>query len=237
MNSVDQYYDRYWSDGVSGWRPAAGLSPLMANLLAGEVQAKDVLDYGGGDGQRYGRLVRSAAQSYTVADISSKVLDLRAKEAGTKVMHIEELEGCGIQFDVVLLLEVLEHLLDPVSALRVVRRVLRPGGSAIVSVPNAFSVWNRVRMVAGRMPASGVGAPGVVGHTYDAPHVKFFDLASLRHLIELVGLRCDQVHTEGLDVMPRLPALIHPRAKMWNVTQRVAPFVAGFIVVCRLPRE
>ncbi|MEN8194841.1 MAG: class I SAM-dependent methyltransferase, partial [Bacteroidota bacterium] len=38
-------------------------------------------------------------------------------------------------FDLILLSEVLEHLNDPLKALREIQRVLKPGGSFIVSVP------------------------------------------------------------------------------------------------------
>jgi SAM-dependent methyltransferase len=48
----------------------------------------------------------------------------------------EALPFRGGAFDWVFLTEVLEHLVDPAQALHEVRRVLRPGGSLLVSVPN-----------------------------------------------------------------------------------------------------
>lgn len=41
-------------------------------------------------------------------------------------------------FDVVHLSHVLEHLRDPIGALRAVHRLLKPGGAVIVEVPNEF---------------------------------------------------------------------------------------------------
>lgn len=55
-------------------------------------------------------------------------------------------------FDVVVTGELLEHLRDPRALLRDVRRVLRPGGTLVGSVPNGFRLKNRLRFFAGREP-------------------------------------------------------------------------------------
>jgi SAM-dependent methyltransferase len=57
-------------------------------------------------------------------------------------------------FDVVVAGELLEHLRDPTRFASEVRRVLRPGGTFVASVPNAFRLKNRLRFLAGRKPES-----------------------------------------------------------------------------------
>ena len=56
-------------------------------------------------------------------------------------------------FDVVVAGEVLEHLADPRAFVEEALRVLRPGGTFVGSVPNAFRLKNRLRFLAGRSPS------------------------------------------------------------------------------------
>jgi SAM-dependent methyltransferase len=55
-------------------------------------------------------------------------------------------------FDVVVAGELLEHLRDPARLAAEARRVLRPGGTFVASVPNAFRLKNRLRFLLGRKP-------------------------------------------------------------------------------------
>ena len=66
----------------------------------------------------------------------------------------EPLPFDGESFDVVVAGELLEHLRDPPRFASEVRRVLRPGGTFVASVPNAFRLKNRLRFLIGRKPES-----------------------------------------------------------------------------------
>lgn len=68
------------------------------------------------------------------------------------------------EFDLVIFAEIIEHLLnDPCKVLREIRRILRPGGTLILTTPNVARLENVARMVAGENiydPYSGYGPYG-----------------------------------------------------------------------------
>ena len=70
-------------------------------------------------------------------------------------------------FDVVLLIDVLEHLVDPVAALRRMTALLKPGGLVVASLPNVAHVWVIANLLAKRWPQKDRGI-------FDRTHVRFF---------------------------------------------------------------
>ncbi|MGD0630534.1 MAG: class I SAM-dependent methyltransferase [Terracidiphilus sp.] len=89
----------------------------------------------------------------------------------------------GREFDVVLLSHVLEHCIDPAAALRNVRRLLAPDGTAIIEVPNNAAL--------------GFEMYGPGWFFADIPrHLQFFTEHSLRKALGQAGLRVTRViHT------------------------------------------
>ena len=84
-------------------------------------------------------------EDYTGVDASADAVRI-AREAGRNV-QMANLDGPlpypDEAFDAVVLKDVLEHLDDPVSAVREARRVLRVGGKVFASAPDAQSwVWD-----------------------------------------------------------------------------------------------
>jgi 2-polyprenyl-3-methyl-5-hydroxy-6-metoxy-1,4-benzoquinol methylase len=70
----------------------------------------------------------------------------------------------GRRFDVVVAGEILEHLYFPKHILAKIASVLEPGGMLIGSVPNAFSLKNRVRYALGRKEDTPLADPTHINH-------------------------------------------------------------------------
>jgi SAM-dependent methyltransferase len=83
-------------------------------------------------------------------------------------------------FDAVVAGELLEHLRDPRRIVADVRRVLRPGGTFVASVPNAYRLKNRVRFALGRKPED------------DPTHLQMFAPSDIRTLLN--GFEEPQLH-------------------------------------------
>ena len=91
-------------------------------------------------------------------------------------------------FDRVYCSEVLEHVLEPEAVVREMRRVLRPSGFAVVSVPNEALI-NRVKALVFRLPGGrrlvGGGAGGYTPSEKmdDEWHLHEFDRARLEQAV------------------------------------------------------
>jgi SAM-dependent methyltransferase len=98
-------------------------------------------------------------------------------------------------FDAVVAGEVLEHLREPARLVAEARRVLRPGGILVGSVPNSFRLKNRLRFLLGRKPEE------------DPTLLQLFSPGDVRAL--LAGLdepRLDFVASRLIRLRPRLTA-------------------------------
>jgi len=94
-------------------------------------------------------------------------------------------------FDAVTALAVLEHVFDPISGIREIARLVRPGGQAIVCLPNVASLSNRVRVLLGFLPVTSLD-PG-----WDGGHLHYFTIAETRKLLERSGFRVTHVGISG----------------------------------------
>lgn len=96
------------------------------------------------------------------------------------------------RFDVVLCNHVIEHVPQPAAAATEIARVLRPGGLAIVGVPNEGCAFGRLRNY--------VLQPSIARAT---DHLNFFTRDTLSHLLNDAGLAVDDVQRKGF-LLPHL---------------------------------
>src|SRR5689334_9695378 len=101
-----------------------------------------ILDAGCGSGSVLGHL--RAFGEVTGADVSPlAVAAARARRTGEVVQaSIERLPFPDGSFDLVTCLDVLEHTPDDVAVLRELRRITRPGGHVLLTVPAYQALWS-----------------------------------------------------------------------------------------------
>lgn len=137
-----------------------------------------VLDIGPGSGAIGHELRERGFRSLTAVEI-----DPRAREhAKTIYDRVEEsldpLEG--EKYSLILLLDVLEHLTEPAPFLEKVVRLLEPGGTLLVSVPNVAHWSIRLSLLFGSFNYTERGL-------LDKTHYHFFTRSSLHSLIQKQG--------------------------------------------------
>ena len=119
-----------------------GRRRMLAALLADISPGRRVLDAGCGSGRTLDVLARYGAphgvELNPVGLAAARSRGHHVEEAPVETMPFDD----G-SFDLVTCLDVIEHTDDDVAALRELRRVTRPGGRLVVSVPAHPRVWSR----------------------------------------------------------------------------------------------
>lgn len=137
--STQEGYDR-WSTIYDGeGNPLLPLEEPQLVRALGEVAGLSLLDVGCGTGRHALRCAAAGAQ-VTALDFSSGMLEKAKGKPGADAVRFvvhdltQSLPFAAAQFDRALCCLVLDHIPQPVTLLREIQRVLRPGGFLIVSV-------------------------------------------------------------------------------------------------------
>ncbi len=140
-------------------------------FVAAIGHGKRVLDLG----CRSGQLTKNFVEGNSVVglDVDAAALEKAAALGIEPVQaNVEEpLPFDDASFDAVVAGELFEHLQFPDALVSEIRRVLRPGGLLIGSVPNAFRIQSRLRFLRGRPPED------------DSTHLRMFSPDAIRALL------------------------------------------------------
>ena len=162
-------------------------------FVAAIGRGKRVLDLG----CRSGALTRHFLDGNTVVGLDVDAAAL-AKAAALGVEPVqanveEPLPFEGSSFDAVVAGELFEHLQFPDALTAEIRRVLRPRGVLVGSVPNAFRVQSRLRFLRGKPPED------------DPTHLRMFSPDAIRALLrDFDDVRIDFVGGRYARLSPRL---------------------------------
>lgn len=163
-----------------------------------------LLDVGSGDGV-IARKIQDSTGFRVVAVDSVRKNVSAARKKGITAKQADLNKGLPFNensFDCVLAGEILEHLFDPESLLAEFKRVLKPGGKVIVSVPNIAAWYNRFLLFNGRLPLwVDSGSMKNYGTRFNQAcgHVKAFTLKALKELIKEKGFEIEAVKGTGLN--------------------------------------
>lgn len=95
------------------------------------------------------------------------------------------------RFDAIVAADVIEHLKDPLGALRRLSRFLKKDGRFVISIPNVAHGSVRLALLSGRFEYRGWGL-------LDSTHLRFFTRESFERLIEEAGLRIVELRRHDL---------------------------------------
>ncbi|MFK5913742.1 MAG: class I SAM-dependent methyltransferase [Woeseiaceae bacterium] len=161
-----------------------------------------------------------------------------ANQQGVRVLQVD-LEGDPIPLeaessDVVLCMDILEHLNHPEFSIKESWRILRENGLLVVNVPNHFTLSGRLRILLG----SGVDSQGYFpdSNDWENPHVRFFRHGSISALLEKNGFEIVEDCSSQAPAFPGLNWLSSIRKT--NIPSYIAHrfpdlFAAGFFLIAK----
>lgn len=174
---VEDYRPNVAREGIGAWLDGARAAAFR--WVPGNVR---VLDIGCGFGESLGY---HAARGCEVWGVESDENALRVAERygfNIRIGVFNPEDFPAGHFDVVTMDQVIEHMRDPVATMAGIRTVLKPGGVAILSTPNAGGWGARV-----------FGCRWINWH---APyHLHFFSRRSMRIAAERAGLESRPLST------------------------------------------
>ena len=161
--------------------------------LCEKARGKDVLHVGCADypltlermssSQFLHRRLTSSSRSCLGVDLSAEAIDAM-KSAGMD--NVVCADACALserfeaEFDVIVAGEVIEHIPNPGIFMEQAAQCLRPGGSLVVTVPNAFNILRLWGLLRGR-------------EIVHRDHCYYFSSKTLARLGELSGFRTQEV--------------------------------------------
>ena len=193
---MTSYYEPYWQKS-DGWTPDQGINHPVERSLFDQMlmPGMRLIDYGCGNGERYGRDMLARQIEYRGFDISETAL-ANASRLGLKVAPISSDGSLPVEeasADCAMCFEVLEHLMEPDNALAAIFRALKPGSPAVFSVPNAAHYTQRIEFLLTGFWNPG-GSPLTARITpWRDPHIRFFNPSILRRMLETGGFKVEKI--------------------------------------------
>jgi len=168
---------------ISSWALEDRLKPSLALV---PESSKRMLDAGCGEGYFLSKLAGNGRELHGI-DISEKNVEVARSlvpDASTAVGDITRIPYPDGYFDCVSALEILDHLAEPEKALSEMRRVLRNGGSLVMSVPDCrllrwrviWALWTKT-----------------MGTRWHGAHVLSFTEDSLRGILHKEGFELEEM--------------------------------------------
>lgn len=179
IDEMDALEDRHWWFLGKKLLVGALLSPL-------DLRGRRVLDVGCGTG---GVLASLGAEVASVGVDRSRAALAHCRRRG--IRHLACADGDRLpfaaeSFDVITMLDVLEHFADEAALLASVRALLRPGGTLLVSVPAFQFLWS--------------------GHDEVLQHVRRYTAGRLQRVLAAADFLVDRVTYTNVVAFP--PAVV-----------------------------
>lgn len=156
---------------------------------------------------------KEASEKAQKRGLSTVVGDIEAE----KILSKLKTKG---KFQVILCSSAVEHLRDPVHALRAWRSLLEKDGFLIITTPNIGHWSARLKILSGKFPCEKYGI-------FDENHLHFFTIDSFRKMLEECGYFVEYLGIDpiggGFPKLSRIFSLIFPNLFAYQIVVKALP--------------
>ncbi len=193
MNRQQSFYDK-----IPEYVELQGYNPDKIRFILDSVDTGlRILDVGCNNGFIGSMLLRKKNDVYGIDIAEHKIR--RAKKRGVKAIVIDvENESFPFRsnyFDIVLLTDVIEHVFDTDLLLQKIYKVLKPGGTLLITTPNVASLGRRLMLLFGINPFLEYSTRYIDYVPRPVGHIRYYTHSDLRRQLERNNYR--SVITKG----------------------------------------
>ena len=217
-----------WQPAMPAPRPIEWWQGLRASAFRWVPRNVRVLDIGCGFGEALGYHRARGCDAHGVEADANILRVAQRHSLQVRVGLFDAASYAPSSFDVVTLDQVIEHVAEPVSVLRGVEQVLKPGGMAVLSTPNAQGWGARV-----------FGNRWI--HWHAPYHQQFFTPESMQRAARAAGLQLESMRTVTNSAWLRFqwchlaaPTREGERSVFWNPSLSRSPLQRGLFRLAAL---
>jgi len=197
MSSFEEYYNSFYKE-LSKLDEAGNKFSKIEDFLPTLKGYEKFLDIGCGHGGVSEELIK---RGYSVSGIEinkDAVKSLEKKGFEVYQKDISKPLELDKKFDIVMILDVLEHLFDPYFLLKEAKEVTKRGGYIIVTVPLYFDIVDRFKILfTGSVISMDNLCYGEENYgkfrSYNYDHIRFFRPNEVMEMGENLGLEIDKI--------------------------------------------
>lgn len=180
------FYEEYWKEGKH--QNPEWSEQLFQEIMGAAAGRESVLDYGCGMGYAYQRQLAQSVKRYIGADVSQMAV-AQANKRGFEALLINsnnsQVDLPDASVEAVVTIEVMEHLFDPLLAMRELNRVLKPDGRIVVTVPNfGYHAWRLMALLRAQVPSE---PENPKKNRFNGVHIRYFSKLMLKRLLHEAG--------------------------------------------------
>lgn len=207
LNDVSQkkaYFNNYWEtrDISSADIRSIQRAKYVESLLRNDKGQK-IVDVGCGRGTV---LIHLKKHGFVVSgcDISTDTVNELTRQGYDSFICDLESDPLPGKYDVIMCLEVLQQVFDPVKIIGAFKYALYAKGRVIISVPNEFHILSRIKLILGKSH---------LGH-FEESHIRLFSPKRAKELFEKTGMK----------ITKSIPVSIFP--PQWKFIQSLGKILA-----------